>query len=228
MPIRTIFIDFGGTLVRDPPDPYPTFRSILSPMGYEVSAQRYDEADRRVAARIEPLRYDLLGKTPSMLDLSNMETLRALGVPDPEGRIVARLHDAFTSPDWRPTFPETVEVLKILRASGVGIYILSNSTDMLLETIARRGWGRLLSGVTFSQEAGAEKPDNAIFQLALTRAECRAADAVHVGDSWRADYLGAREAGLNAIWLNRDRRACPAPCTEIQSLRELPAILRDQ
>ncbi len=222
MPSRQVFLDFGGTLVSEPPDPYPTFRSVLGAEGFELSRERYLEADRIASARIEPMRYRQLGQSPSFLDLSIIETLRELGIADPSGRIVIRLHGEFTSPEWRPVYPETVRVLETLSESKVPVHLISNSTDMLVETIARRGWDRFFRSVTFTQEAGAEKPAPAVFHLALARARCPAAEALHVGDSWVADYLGASRIGMRAVWLNRSGRSPPEPC---ESARDLTGVL---
>ena len=60
-----------------------------------------------------------------------------------------------------------------------------------------------------SAEAGAPKPDPAIFRLALARLEVEPARALHVGDS-HADAEGARAAGM---------RFRPAPLAE--AVREL-------
>jgi FMN phosphatase YigB (HAD superfamily) len=48
-----------------------------------------------------------------------------------------------------------------------------------------------------------------------------------VGDSWSADVQGAHAAGIRAIWLNRNGRACPdaALAQEIATLDALEAML---
>lgn len=225
VPIRCLFLDFGGTLVEPDVDPYPDFHATLLPLGIDVSPERYAEAERRASARVEPLRYLLIGQKPSFLDRGNIELLQELGVPDPDGRIASRLHEVYTSPSFRRSLPDTVEALTALRRVGLPLHLVSNSSDMLLETISRRGWSGFFESVTFSQEVGAEKPDRRVFDFALERAGCAARDVVHVGDSWRADYQGAMEAGLRAIWFNRAGLPAPAPCEVICSLKELPEYL---
>ncbi|HEY0754818.1 MAG TPA: HAD family hydrolase [Ktedonobacteraceae bacterium] len=78
----------------------------------------------------------------------------------------------------------------------------------------------LVDELVTSEETGSIKPDPRIFHVALERCGCRAAEAVVVGDSWQADVLGARQAGIRAVWLNRTGRACPDP----QLAQELPAL----
>lgn len=225
MSTRSVFLDFGGTLVEPDPDPYPALRAILLPLGIEVSPERYADAEGRAAARIGPIRYQLLGQHPSYLDRGNIEMLKELGVSDPDGTLVSHLHEVYTSPDWRHPLPGTLDALATLRGLSVTLHLVSNSSDMLLESLSRLGWDRLFKTVTFSQEAGAEKPDKRVFDLALKRAGCGPEDVVHVGDSWTADYRGAREAGLRAIWFNRGGLPPPEPCAEIHNLKDLPQQL---
>ena len=78
-------------------------------------------------------------------------------------------------------------------------------------------------------EAGVQKPDPRMFEVALARAGVSAARAVHVGDQPLYDVEGARRAALASVWLNRDGAPWPAeyarPQAEISALTELRAAL---
>ncbi len=78
-------------------------------------------------------------------------------------------------------------------------------------------------------EAGVQKPDPRMFEVALARAGVSAARAVHVGDQPLYDVEGARRASLASVWLNRDGEPWPAdyarPQAEIASLTQLRAAL---
>ncbi len=56
------------------------------------------------------------------------------------------------------------------------------------------------STVVYSEEAGVRKPHQAIFDLALQRANCKAEEALMIGDDWDADILGARNAGIDQVF----------------------------
>jgi HAD superfamily hydrolase (TIGR01509 family) len=58
-------------------------------------------------------------------------------------------------------------------------------------------------------EAGAAKPDPALFQLAMDWADARAEETLHIGDDPLRDVDAARRIGLHAVWVNRD--ALPWP-----------------
>jgi len=63
--------------------------------------------------------------------------------------------------------------------------------------------------VVISEDVGVVKPAPAIFEIALRQLGCASAQAVMVGNSWETDILGARQAGLSAVWLNRFDSHCP-------------------
>jgi putative hydrolase of the HAD superfamily len=71
------------------------------------------------------------------------------------------------------------------------------------------------------------KPDPALFDLALQRADTLGDYTLYIGDTYVQDILGARAAGIHPILI--DRRALLDPmqidCPVIHSLSELPALL---
>ncbi|WP_230414182.1 HAD family hydrolase [Collimonas silvisoli] len=75
---------------------------------------------------------------------------------------------------------------------------------------------------------GCGKPDPSIFHAACTALDVAPEQTVYVGDDPLLDVVGAQQAGLQAVWINRFERALPAgvsaqaSCT---SLHELEAWL---
>jgi HAD superfamily hydrolase (TIGR01549 family) len=91
------------------------------------------------------------------------------------------------------------------------------------------GFDPYVDALVVSEAVGIAKPDPAIFAHALDALACRAAEAVMVGDSWPADIVGARAAGIRAIWFNRSRRPAPeasAGVGEVSSFVPMDAIMR--
>ena len=61
---------------------------------------------------------------------------------------------------------------------------------------------RFFDVVIVAGESGVpEKPDMAPFELCLERMKVSADEAIYVGDDWRIDICGARNAGIQPIWL---------------------------
>ena len=52
----------------------------------------------------------------------------------------------------------------------------------------------------------------------------RADEVVMVGDSWAADVLGARAAGIRAIWFNPDCAPSPEPGAGVVELHALEPV----
>lgn len=98
--------------------------------------------------------------------------------------------------------PGALEAVRRLAARGLALCVVSNWDCGLGEQLAALGF-RL--PVVTSAEAGAAKPDPAIFRLALERLAVAPGRALHVGDS-QADEEGARTAGM---------RFAPAPLEAI-------------
>ena len=72
---------------------------------------------------------------------------------------------------------------------------------------------------------GVEKPDPAIYRLALERAGVGAADAAFVGDNPEFDVDPVAALGMTPILIDRRDRYPDHAGHRIEDLRELPALL---
>jgi HAD superfamily hydrolase (TIGR01549 family) len=223
--IRAVFLDFGGTLATPLREAYPIFEEVLRARHLPLDRRDFERAFAEVDARFGAFVGAYLDHPAGVVDLYNARNLEQLGIEDPRGEIVADLHEAFTSPRWHRPYPESDEVLRELELRGVALHIVSNNTELLPETLRKLGWAGRFASVTYSQEAGAEKPDPRIFRLALERAKVSPREVVHVGDSWTADVVGATQAGLRAVWLNREDDPPPGPCDTVRDLRGIVQLL---
>ena len=76
-----------------------------------------------------------------------------------------------------------------------------------------------------SGKVGVEKPNPRIFHMALERAGVASSEAVHVGDVYEVDVLGARAAQIEPILLVLNGSPAPADVRVIRNFEELPAQL---
>jgi HAD superfamily hydrolase (TIGR01549 family) len=107
------------------------------------------------------------------------------------------------------------------------VVVSNNLLEEQREKIRHCGLDRYVDVLVTSEEAGVSKPDPAIFQLALERAQVAADEAVMLGDSWGNDIEGARAAGIRAIWFNRSGEPSPDPdVPAIDSLEPAVEVLR--
>jgi putative hydrolase of the HAD superfamily len=100
-------------------------------------------------------------------------------------------------------YPDAVPALTGLRDRGLRLIAVSNWDISLPLVLDRCGLDGLLDGTVTSAEAGARKPDPAIFSVALELAGCEAGEALHVGDTEEEDVAGARAAGIRPLLLDR-------------------------
>lgn len=118
------------------------------------------------------------------------------------------------------------ELLEELRERCILVGIVTNNvTAEQKDKLAFCGLDPLIDFMVTSEEVGSPKPESAIFEAALERAGCRKNEAVVVGDSWESDILGARRAGIRAIWFNPRGLPRPAPVAEIRAFRPVDEVL---
>jgi len=95
-----------------------------------------------------------------------------------------------------------------LRGHRVGV-VTNNSVRGQRRKLVIAGIAPFVRTLVISQAVGFSKPDPRIFRIALRRVGGQPAHAVMVGDSWERDVLGARVAGISAVWFNRGGRPRP-------------------
>jgi len=91
------------------------------------------------------------------------------------------------------------DALAGLRGAGIATAVVSNFDRRLPPLLAELGVAPLFDAIVLASDAGAAKPDPAIFRLALARVGVPACDSLFVGDSSERDVAGARALGMRAI-----------------------------
>jgi HAD superfamily hydrolase (TIGR01509 family) len=105
----------------------------------------------------------------------------------------------------RVEFYDDVRPSLLRLRSRYRLFALSNGNADL----ERCGIADLFAGHVTARAAGAAKPDARIFAALLELAGVEARQVLHVGDDPLADVVGATQAGMQAVWLNRDAREWP-------------------
>ena len=228
MTVRAIFFDFGGTLGWLEPVidvPWKAWAKAAADLHLELSESEIRRANKEADRRFDGQIYHYHGRTQEFWRMRDMWTIGRLGVTSRRQELFDALQALFGDPRWVHLYPETIETLEQTRKMDCHMGAISNFTDGLLTLLTYHGLDRFFNSVTYSQAVGASKPDPRVFDRALERAECGPSEAIHVGDSWESDYLGAKRAGLRAVWLNRNGANPPEPCEMIRDLREVPRLL---
>ncbi len=90
------------------------------------------------------------------------------------------------------------EALDAFRACGGKVAVVSNSEGMLERLFGELGLAPHVDLLVDSAVVGFEKPDPRIFQVAMERLGVGASEALHLGDMFATDILGARACGMRA------------------------------
>ena len=123
-------------------------------------------------------------------------------------------------------FDDVLITLKTLKEDRLILGLLTNATRDAISIHRQLGLEPYLDFVVTSEEAKADKPEPFIFQMALDRAGVDASEAVHVGDLYELDVVGARGVGINPILIDRyDLYPEVSDCPRIRGLSELAGYL---
>ncbi len=124
--------------------------------------------------------------------------------------------------------PVYADALDFLARVSRPICCVSNAdTAPLLSAIERHGF--TFDAVVSSEDARCYKPGAGIFDRALAALNVSADQVVHIGDSLHSDIGGARQRGIQAVWLSRTSRIYDIgnarPDHSISLLTELSQLL---
>ena len=123
-------------------------------------------------------------------------------------------------------FDDVLSALAALKQRNLILGLLTNATKDTISVHRKLGLEPYLNFVVTSEEVGADKPKPPIFLAALDRAGVNASEAVHIGDQYELDVVGARGVGINPILIDRyDIYPEVSDCRRIHGLTELAEIL---
>jgi putative hydrolase of the HAD superfamily len=210
---RVIFLDAVGTLFGVKGSVGEVYSSIAEIHGVQTDAEAVNRAFfasfRLAGSPAFPMFQDpteLQAQEFSWWMAIAQNTFKQVGVlqqfPD-FARFFADLYQHFATAEPWVVYPDVLPSLQRLQRLGIPLAILSNFDSRLHSVLKALELTPFFSSITLSTESGVAKPDLQIFNLALQKQGCTAAEAWHIGDSYTEDYQAARAAGLRGIWLRR-------------------------
>jgi putative hydrolase of the HAD superfamily len=162
------------------------------------------------------------------------DLLEAFSLSDID-EVNARFEDAYApafSANVR-VFDDVVPLIGVVSAAGIPMGLLTNSSSSYTrQKLEITGLASAFAAVTTRDTLGFGKPDARAFHHACRLLRSAPADTTYVGDDIEIDALAARDAGLSAVWLQREpgdsHGACRARARGIlviRSLSQVPALL---
>ena len=233
--IRAVFFDAGFTLIR----PSPSIPEIVQRVGareglaFSVDAVRtyLPAAAKRFAGQKHALNATFADNVAINAAWDGYFTeLIAPFVPTDQPELLRHVVDEMLAEFDRhiawEVYPEVLPTLTRLHGRYT-MGIISDWGIALGEILRDHDLSRFFDFLVVSATSRRAKPDPAIFDLALQRADALGDYTIYVGDTYVQDILGARSAGIHPVLIDRRQQHDPAQldCPVIHALDELLPLL---
>jgi putative hydrolase of the HAD superfamily len=217
---RHIFFDVGNTLL------FPNRERMLAPLPKEKhpSLAAWQALERRTKKEFD------LGLITGKIDHGfwwtfHTHLLNESGAFD-EGVRDELVTNTQNSANWDQILPGTRDALERIRRQ-FSIAVISNADGRIDAVLRRCGICDCFACITDSGNVGQEKPHPAIFAAALQEMKADPTESLYVGDVYSVDYVGARNAGMQAVLFDVAGAYRGQEHPRVESLMELENWLRN-
>jgi putative hydrolase of the HAD superfamily len=227
--IETVLFDFGGTLDADGVAWKERFYGLYERDGLAMTADAFAPAfyaaDDALVGGLAPT-------------VGFQETVSALAA-NLEAELAARSSDVGDPNPADSKRGQRAAEQFLLRASATlarnrpalealgrryRLGVVSNFYGNLEAVCDSAGLAPLFGAMVDSHRVGVQKPDPAIFHVALDALHAAPETTLYVGDSLRRDGEGARRAGLTFVWITPEAHGAHATPVAA-ALAEIPQLL---
>lgn len=142
-------------------------------------------------------------------------------------KFVEDLYQALAEDKAWVTFSDVLPSLEALRERNIPMIVFSNFDERLVKILEDLYVAKYFERVVCSTQIGYAKPDPKAFLAVAELVKLRPQEILHVGDGYENDYLGAQNAGMQALLLDRKNVEFRANSSikKVQSLAEIPALI---
>ncbi len=211
--IQMVFFDAAGTLFDVRGSVGEIYARFAAPYGQQMDAAALQREFARQFPQQPPMAFArALGRAERLQREQNWWRVLVQGVfarwgefPQFEDYFV-EIFEFFRGAEAWEVFADVEPALIALKARGLRLGVISNFDARLYDVLDSLQLCAYFDSIHISTEAGAAKPDAAIFRAALADNGLQPAQALHVGDSLLADVQGAEAVGMAALWLPPGKR----------------------
>ena len=101
--------------------------------------------------------------------------------------------------------PGAEELVRYLAKKYPLTVVTNGFVEVQYEKFDKSGLRDCFAHIVLSEEVGCQKPNPHIFEEALRMNGLQAEDVVMIGDSWSSDIQGAINAGIDQIWIRKNK-----------------------
>jgi len=227
--IKAIYFDWFNTLAHyDPPreEVYRrAFKEHCIDISFEQAFRGLLDGDRQFFALKSRglIKYQDLADVEDVLTLYPLAIGKAAGIsvaPDVQLKVIRRALQNFNNRTI--LFEDVLPIFEELKKRKYLIGIITNADRSVIDLTSSLGLSRYLAAVITSEQVRAEKPDAAIFKAAYVQGGLKPDEMIYVGDQYKSDVLGAKNAGSQGILLDRYNLAAEiTDCPRITTLSQL-------
>jgi HAD superfamily hydrolase (TIGR01662 family) len=223
--IRAVFFDVDFTLIY----PGPRFqgegyRRFCASHAVDIDAARFDAAVAAASSILDDVEEPLYDD--GLFIHYTATIIEQMGGRGPN--VVRAAREIYT--EWATNhhfelYDDVAPVLQDLARLGMTIGVISNShrsLDAFRDHFALNG---VISAAVSSSVHGYMKPHPSIFERAMAEAGVQPSESLMVGDSLKADVVGALGAGMRAVLLRRSGELPPTLPSGVPVIRTLDDLL---
>jgi|SRR5579862_2349164 len=217
--IKTVFFDIGNTLL------FPTRPTILKSL-YQwnliPTLEQWHAIERTTKKQFdESMQHGVADHGFWFMFYSRL--LEELGITDELLRDEL-VNATRISANWCDMRRGTREILQRI-GSRYPLAVISNADGKIAAVLEQCGIADCFASITDSGIVGCEKPASAIFQAALRSMNAEPGQSLYVGDLYSVDYLGAMQAGMQAVLFDVSGAYRERAVPRVESLEELEGRL---
>jgi len=228
--LRVISFDVGFTLIYTEPPVGTVYAKIASRFGYHLNGEevhaKFKETWKTKSSRDQKEKMDALAnEEQAYLWWKGIfrESLGDTVKPGDADDVFSLCFQEYARGDYWRLYPEVLPTLTTLRSMGFRLVVLSNWDRRLLRTLKDLRLDGFFEKIYISTLIGYAKPDPQAFQYMIADLKVPGQEVLHVGDTLAEDILGAQQANIRAVCIDRSgkNKSSPGEVPVISSLAEL-------
>ena len=233
---KVIVFDIGDTLIGYEPDAVTVILNRFDSIGVKITVKEAAKINQTMELGIAEQIYREINGAERLDDAAFIEHIdrQIIALPFVKEKLnTTELENTFKSTPIRQKQKKIVKpnahiVLQELKKE-YRLGVISNYSSSMLNYLHDADLAHYFETIVISEIVGFEKPDQRIYDYFLQQMGCQAQDCLYVGDH-PFDVMGAKQAGMDVVWLNQIYDTLPEYIQErpdyiLHDIGELTSIL---
>jgi HAD superfamily hydrolase (TIGR01549 family) len=229
--IRGVLFDYGNTLVHLR-DGQTVLQRALADLGHKIDSTTASKGAEAIKEHwhkrfaILPRGHRWTREIRLECEKTGLSAVGFTGDLDVAARII---DDRWASYENQGLYNDVKPALKDLTEMGLRLGVLSQTkmtSHQLKEELKVFLIAEYFPIVLTSEDAGYDKPDPRFFRLGANMTGFKDTELLYIGNRYHEDVVGARNAGITPVLIERKPRHKSRDCISVNGLLSLPSMLR--